>query len=71
MRASLLTPFVGQRLRWQMPKERLADIQAVAELAGAGTVTPAIERTYALSDAPEAMRHLEAGRARGKLVITL
>lgn len=71
IRASLLSLFIGQRLRMQLPRERLEDIQTLVELAEAGKVTPVIERTYALSDAPEAIRHLEAGRARGKLVITL
>jgi NADPH:quinone reductase-like Zn-dependent oxidoreductase len=69
--ASLLSLFVSQRLRMQVPKERLADIQTLKELAEAGKIAPVIERTYALSEAPEAIRHLEEGRARGKLVITL
>jgi NADPH:quinone reductase-like Zn-dependent oxidoreductase len=69
--ASLLSLFVSQRLRMQVPKERLADIQTLKELAEAGKIAPVIERTYALSEAPEAIRHLEEGRTRGKLVITL
>jgi len=69
--ASLLSLFVSQRLRMQVPKERLADIQTLKELAEAGKIAPVIERTYALSEAPEAIRHLEEGGARGKLVITL
>jgi NADPH:quinone reductase-like Zn-dependent oxidoreductase len=69
--ASLLSLFVSQRLRMQTPKERLEDIQTVKELAEAGKIAPVIERKYALSEAPEAIRHLEEGRARGKLVITV
>lgn len=69
--ASLLSLFVSQRLRMQTPRERLEDIQTLKELAEAGKIAPVIERTYALSEAPEAIRHLEEGRARGKLVITL
>jgi NADPH:quinone reductase-like Zn-dependent oxidoreductase len=69
--ASLLSLFVSQRLRMQVPKERLADIQTLKELVEAGKIAPVIERTYALSEAPEAIRHLEEGRARGKLVIAL
>jgi NADPH:quinone reductase-like Zn-dependent oxidoreductase len=69
--ASLLSRFVSQRLRMQLPKERLEDIQTLKGLAEAGKIAPVIERTYALSEAPEAIRHLEEGRARGKLVITL
>jgi NADPH:quinone reductase-like Zn-dependent oxidoreductase len=70
IRASLLSPFVRQHLRMKMPKERLEDIQALIELVEAGKVTPTIEKVYALSEAPDAIRHLEQGRARGKLVIT-
>src|SRR5437660_5168167 len=68
---SLLSLFINQRIRMQLPKERLEDIQTLKELAEAGKITPVIERTYPLSEAPEAIRHLEAGRARGKLVITV
>jgi NADPH:quinone reductase-like Zn-dependent oxidoreductase len=69
--ASLLSLFVSQRLRMQLPRERLEDIQTLKELAEAGKIAPVIERTYALNEAPEAIRHLEEARARGKLVITL
>jgi NADPH:quinone reductase-like Zn-dependent oxidoreductase len=43
----------------------------LAELVEAGKVTPVIDRTYPLSDLPEALRYLETGHARGKLVITV
>jgi NADPH:quinone reductase-like Zn-dependent oxidoreductase len=55
----------------QVPKDRIAYIFTLKELAEAGKIAPVIERTYALSEAPEAIRHLEEGRARGKFVITL
>jgi NADPH:quinone reductase-like Zn-dependent oxidoreductase len=45
------------------------DMHLVKELIEAGKVTPVIDRTYPLSEAPEAMRYLEAGHARGKIVI--
>jgi NADPH:quinone reductase-like Zn-dependent oxidoreductase len=70
-RASLLSLFMKQRLRMKVPKERLEDIDTVRELAESGKITPAIERTYALNEAPEAIRHLEEGGAKGKLVITV
>jgi NADPH:quinone reductase-like Zn-dependent oxidoreductase len=69
--ASLLSLFISQRLRMQLPKERLEDIQTLKELVEAGKITPVIERAYALGEAPEAIGHLEGGRARGKLVIAL
>ena len=37
----------------------------------AGQVTPVIERSYALAEAPDAIRHIEAGKGRGKVVITI
>jgi len=43
----------------------------VRELIEAGKLTPVIDRTYPLSEVPEAIRHLEAGHTRGKLVITV
>lgn len=69
LRALALSPFVGQRLTMCISKERLSGLERLAELAGAGRIVPAIERTYPLADAPDAMRHLAAGQARGKLVI--
>ena len=41
------------------------------KLIEAGKVTPVIDRTYPLSEVPEAIRYLEEGRARGKVVITV
>jgi NADPH:quinone reductase-like Zn-dependent oxidoreductase len=48
------------------------DAEDLADLIGlvlAGTVTPVIERTYPLSEAPEALRRTEAGEVLGKVVI--
>ena len=71
LRALALSPFVPQRLTTFVSKPNAADLEHLAQLAEAGHLTPAIERTYPLDQAPDAMRHLEAGQARGKLVITL
>ena len=40
------------------------------EFLEAGTLTPVIDRTYPLSEVPEAMRYLQSGHARGKIIIT-
>jgi NADPH:quinone reductase-like Zn-dependent oxidoreductase len=50
------------------PGDRLAFLK---ELIQTGTITPVIDRTYPLSEVPEAIRHLETGEARGKIVITV
>ena len=50
-------------------KEHYADIERLAQLIEAGELTPIIDKTYPLHQAPDPMRHLVAGHARGKLVI--
>jgi NADPH:quinone reductase-like Zn-dependent oxidoreductase len=69
--AQLLSPFVRQRLTAFVARERRADLMSLRDLAGCGAVTPAIERTYPLSQADAALRHLAEGRARGKVVISI
>jgi NADPH:quinone reductase-like Zn-dependent oxidoreductase len=70
LRGLVLSRFVRQRLTSFMCKERSCDLERLAELIEAGKVTPSIDRTYPLDQAPDAMRHLEAGQARGKVAIT-
>ena len=43
----------------------------VTELAASGKIKPVIDRVYDLSEVPEAMRYLEEGHAKGKVVITM
>jgi NADPH:quinone reductase-like Zn-dependent oxidoreductase len=71
LRALVLSPFAGQKLRSFVSLVRKEDLQELAALVEAGKVAPAIDRTYRLNEAPEAIRDLRAGRARGKLVITV
>jgi NADPH:quinone reductase-like Zn-dependent oxidoreductase len=71
LRAPLLSRFVGQRLRMLASKPRQDDLQTLRELAEAGKLTPLIDRTFPLREVPEAIRLLEAGHTRGKLVITV
>jgi NADPH:quinone reductase-like Zn-dependent oxidoreductase len=52
-------------------KVRREDLQALAELIEAGTVTPVVGKTYPLVETPEAVRYLAEGHARGKVVITV
>jgi NADPH:quinone reductase-like Zn-dependent oxidoreductase len=71
LRAPVLSAFVRQRLRPFMAKERSEDLVVLKEFIEAGKVTPVINRTYPLSEVAEAIRYLEGGHARGKVVITL
>jgi NADPH:quinone reductase-like Zn-dependent oxidoreductase len=58
----------SQTVVFFISKARHQDLAALAELLEAGRVTPVVERSYALSEAGDALRHLGAGHARGKLV---
>jgi NADPH:quinone reductase-like Zn-dependent oxidoreductase len=72
LRAFVLSPFVSQKLRPLISLERpKRDLQFLKELVEAEKVTPVIDRTYRLSEAPEAIRYLEEGHARGKVVVTI
>jgi NADPH:quinone reductase-like Zn-dependent oxidoreductase len=71
LRALALSPFVRQRLTMVTARQRASDLERLAGLIEAGTVTPAIGAAYPLEQVPDAMRHLEAGKARGKVAITI
>jgi NADPH:quinone reductase-like Zn-dependent oxidoreductase len=71
LRAPVMSLFVGQRLRGLATKVKREDLITVTELIDAGTLTPVIDRTYPLIEAPDAIRYLEEGHSRGKVVITV
>jgi NADPH:quinone reductase-like Zn-dependent oxidoreductase len=71
LRAPVVSLFVGQRLRGLNSKVKREDLVTLTELIEAGTITPVIDRTYPLIEAPDAIRYLEEGHARGKVVITV
>jgi NADPH:quinone reductase-like Zn-dependent oxidoreductase len=71
LRALALSPFVRQRLTTFIAKHTRADIEHLAELVGAGQLTPVIDRTYPLAETADAMRRLVAGHVRGKLAISV
>jgi NADPH:quinone reductase-like Zn-dependent oxidoreductase len=68
--AFVSSPFLRQQGRPYLSVPKLKDLTFLKELIEAGKVTPAIDRTYPLSDAADAFRYLENGHARGKVVIT-
>jgi NADPH:quinone reductase-like Zn-dependent oxidoreductase len=67
----VLSRFVRQKLVAFLAKRSKDDLTLLKELIEAGKVTPIIDRSYPLSEVPEAIRYLEAGHARGKVVITV
>jgi len=69
--AALASRFGPQRVSMVLGKPvQSDDLAFIAKLVDDGNVTPVIDRTYALADAAEAIRYLEAGHVRGKLVVT-
>jgi NADPH:quinone reductase-like Zn-dependent oxidoreductase len=69
--ATVLTRFVSQDMGMLLAKLNKEDLSILRDLMQAGKVTPVIDRTYTLSQVPEAIRYLEAGHARGKVVIAV
>ena len=67
----VLSPVVSQRMVPLLASQSRDDLAVLSELLDAGKVTPVIDRTYPLPDVPEAIRYLEEGHARGKVVITV
>jgi NADPH:quinone reductase-like Zn-dependent oxidoreductase len=71
IKALVLSPFVSQKMASFTVKSNKEDLQFLKQLIEAGTLTPVIDRTYSLSEVPEAIWYLEEGHARGKVVITV
>ena len=67
----VLSLFVSQKLVGVLAKGSREDLTIMNELMEAGKVTPVIDKRYRLSEVPEAIRYLEEGHARGKVVISL
>jgi NADPH:quinone reductase-like Zn-dependent oxidoreductase len=65
------SPAVSQRMVSFLAHQNRDDLAVLRELLDAGKVTPVIDRTYALNETAEAVRYLETGHARGKVVITV
>jgi LuxR family transcriptional regulator, maltose regulon positive regulatory protein len=71
LKATLLSPFVSQKLVVMMASAKKEDLILLKELIEANKVTPVIDSCYSLTEAPEAIGYLEKGHARGKVVITM
>ena len=67
----VLSRFVSQKFAMFVAKPSKLDLSTMSELMEAGKVTPVIDRHYRLSEVPQAMRYMEEGHARGKVVITV
>ena len=70
-KAMVLSKFVSQKMGMMLAELNQKDLTALADLMEAGKVTPVIDRTYKLSELPQAIEYLEQGHARGKVVIAV
>jgi NADPH:quinone reductase-like Zn-dependent oxidoreductase len=66
-----ISAFTSQRLTGLVAKEGAADLEALTRLIESGAVTPVLDRTYPLAEAADAIRYLEEGHARGKVVVVI
>ena len=71
IKALLLSVFVSQKAVMFIAKSNQDDLALLGELIATAKLEPVIDRRYTLSEVPEALRYLEEGHARGKVVITL
>ena len=71
IKALVLSRFVSQKFIMFIARSSKEDLTIMRDLMATGKVTPVIDRRYRLSEVPEAIRYLEEGHARGKVVITL
>jgi NADPH:quinone reductase-like Zn-dependent oxidoreductase len=67
----LVSPFVSHLHPFRGAKDPGDRLVVLKELIEAGKVTPIIDRTFPLSEVPDAIRYLESGQAQGKVVITV
>ena len=71
VRALMLSPFAGQKLTTFVCSENAKDLLVLTELIQSGKVAPVIDRTYQLSEAAAAIRYMQEGRARGKVIVNV
>jgi NADPH:quinone reductase-like Zn-dependent oxidoreductase len=69
--AALRAPLSRRRMPFLLVRENAEDLAALADLVRDGALTPALDRTFPLVDAAGAIEHVRAGRARGKVVVTV
>ena len=71
MRSKLAGPFVPQRLVGVEGDSTTADLETLAAMIEAGDVTPVIDRVYPFEEVPDALRYVEDGHPKGKVVVTV
>jgi NADPH:quinone reductase-like Zn-dependent oxidoreductase len=71
LKAGIYDPFVSQEFGFMLAALQPEDLATLAGMMAEGKIRAVIDRTYKMSEVPEAIRYLETGRARGKVVITV
>lgn len=71
LKAFFVSPFISQKFKMYIAKTLKADLTVLRDLMQEGKLTPVIDRQYSMSQTAEALRYLEDGHARGKVVITI
>ena len=71
LEAAVYAKFVKQKMGMMMADSNQKDLALLADMVQSGKMKPVIDKTYQLADVPEAIRYLEEGHARGKVVITV
>ena len=69
LKAAVLSPFVSQTLIALQAQRSKADLETLAALIDAGKLKPVIDRTYPLEEVRQAVRYVEQGHARGKVLV--
>jgi NADPH:quinone reductase-like Zn-dependent oxidoreductase len=71
LKAFFVSPFISQKFKFYIASTLKADLTVLRDLMAEGKLTPVIERQYPMSETTEALRYLEEGHARGKIVISI
>ena len=71
VKAAMLSPFIDEEMAMLFAELNQKDLDVLADLVRTGKVTPVIDRRYALAEVPTAIRYLQTGRARGKVVVDI
>src|SRR6266550_9103384 len=69
--AMVFSKFVNQQMGMMMADANQKDLTILADMMQSGKLKPVIDRTYKLDQVPDAIRYVEQGHARGKVVITV
>src|ERR1700736_1659743 len=69
--AAVFSKFVDQQMGMMMAEMKQSDLSYIADLMQNGKVKAIVDRTYKLAETPEALRYVEQGHARGKVIITV